>query len=247
MEAESSELAGGPGFPKWVKVVRTGNTFGAFYKAKDKDEWSQLGSAQNISVSPQTQIGLIACAHNDGILCKAEFTHLALLAENKPALAMPKPVAPPSNDTNWVLNLEQATIPDTTAAGRFHGQDFVLERASLLNGTLILREGMRGPVEFGLTVNFEGQPPEALSGKTINVTTNAEKAVHVTLRWKDANGAVQKQTYDAGYSMRLEFGALANNRLPGKIYFCAPDAEKSYLMGNFNASAYKPRPKAPKR
>ena len=43
--------------------------------------------------------------------------------------------------------------------------------------------------------------------------------------------------------MRLEFGTLANNKLPGKIYLCLPDDEKSYLMGSFNANASKPKPK----
>jgi hypothetical protein len=110
-----------------------------------------------------------------------------------------------------------------------------------------LRAGTRGPVEFGVTINFAGAQPEALSGQSINVTTNAEKAAKVTLRWKDANGTVQKENYDDSYALRLEFGALANNRLPGKIYLCTPDKEESYLMGTFNADARKPKPKPPKK
>jgi hypothetical protein len=45
--------------------------------------------------------------------------------------------------------------------------------------------------------------------------------------------------------MRLEFGALEKNHLPGKIYLCTPDDEKSYLVGSFNADARKPKPKKP--
>ena len=53
----------------------------------------------------------------------------------------PKPavIAPPANDTNWLLALGAATIPDAPAAGRIHGQDFITERASFQNGTLTLR------------------------------------------------------------------------------------------------------------
>ena len=91
-------------------------------------------------------------------------------------------------------------------------------------------------------INFSGAQPEALSGKTINVTTNADKAAPVTLRWKDG-GQAAKANYDDGYALRLEFGALANNRLPGKIYLCRRTTEKSYLMGTFNADARKPKPK----
>ena len=60
-------------------------------------------------------------------------------------------------------------------------------------------------------------PAEALSGKIINVTTNADKAAQVTLRWKDAGGKVQKANFDDGYALRLEFGALANTGCPGKF------------------------------
>src|ERR1035437_1957379 len=164
-----------------------------------------------------------------------------------PALAKPAVVAPPANDTNWMLSLDAVTIPDATVAGRIHAQDFIVERANFQNRTLTLRAGMRGPVEFGAMIHFGGAQAEALSGKTINVSTNADKAARVTLRWKEGSGTVQKKNYDDSYALRLEFGALANNRLPGKIYLCTPDAEKSYLLGTFNADARKPKPKPPKK
>jgi DNA-directed RNA polymerase subunit RPC12/RpoP len=158
----------------------------------------------------------------------------------------PAVVAPPASDTNWTLALGTDAIPDSPVAGRIHGQNFIVERASFQNGSLMLRAGTHGAVEFGAFINFSGAQPEALSGKTINVTTNADKAARVSFRWKDASGTVQKENYDDSYALRLEFGTLANNRLPGKIYLCLPDAEKSYLLGAFNADARKPKPKAPK-
>ena len=156
------------------------------------------------------------------------------------------PPAPPASDTNWMLVLNTNAIPDTPAAGRIHGLDFIIERATFQNGTLTLRQGTRGSVEFGVQINFGGALAEALSGQILNVTSDADKAAKVSLRWKDAAGAVQKDNYDSGYAMRLEFGALANNKLPGKIWLCTPDAEKSYLLGSFTADARKPKPKAPK-
>lgn len=159
---------------------------------------------------------------------------------------LPKPPpAPPASDTNWMLELNPNAIPGTPVAGRIHAQDFIIERASFQNGTLTLRQGARGAVEFGVQINFGGALAEALSGQTINVTSDADKAAKVSLRWKDAGGAVQKENYDSGYALRLEFGALANNKLPGKIWLCTPDAEKSYLLGSFTADARKPKPKTP--
>ena len=47
-----------------------------------------------------------------------------------------------------MLKLDTAVIPDSTAAGRIHGQNFIVERASLQNGTLTLRYGTRGAVAW---------------------------------------------------------------------------------------------------
>jgi len=166
------------------------------------------------------------------------------VAGNKPkAPEKPALVAPPADDKNWLLVLSANPIPDSPVAGRIHTQNFIVERATIQNGVLTLRYGTHGPADFGVSINFSGAQPEDLSGKSINVTTNAEKAARVTLRWKDTGGTAQKENYDAGYAMRLEFGTLANNRLPGKIYLCTPDDDKSYLLGSFNADARKPKPK----
>jgi DNA-directed RNA polymerase subunit RPC12/RpoP len=171
-------------------------------------------------------------------------------AQHPPGVAnqavKPAMVAPQASDTNWTLNLDGVTnLPDTPAAGRIHALDFIVERANFQNGILTLRTGARGPLDFGCTINFSGAQAEALSGQTIHVTTNADTAARVTLHWKsDADSG--RDNFTNGYAMRLEFGTLANNRLPGKIYLCTPDAEKSYLMGTFNADARKPKPKVPK-
>jgi hypothetical protein len=168
-----------------------------------------------------------------------------IVAATNAAPVKPVVIVPHASDTNWMLTLDTNAIPDATVAGRIHGQDFIIELASFQNGNLTLRAEVKGNFEFGVQINFSGAPPETMSGQTINVLTNAEKAAKVTMRWKDASGVVQKDNYDAGYALRLEFGALANNRLPGKIYLCTPDAEKSYVLGSFSADARKPKPKAP--
>ena len=157
------------------------------------------------------------------------------------------PPAPPASGTNWMLALNTNAIPDAPVTGRIHGQDFLVERANFsTNGTLTLRAGMKGTLEFGVQINFGGAQPESLSSRTLHVESDTDKAAKISLRWKDAAGTIQKANYDSGYAMRLEFGALANNKLPGKIWLCTPDPEKSYLLGSFTADARKPKPKVPK-
>ena len=163
------------------------------------------------------------------------------------AMEKPAPSAPPANDANWSLALGTNAIPESPVAGRIHAQDFIVERATFRDGSLMVRAGTKGPVEFAAFVNFGGAQAESLAGQTINVMPEADRAARVQLRWKDAGGEVQRRDFTNGYAMRLEFGALANNRLSGKIYLCLPDAEKSYLLGTFNADARKPKPKVPKK
>src|ERR1039458_7943550 len=105
--------------------------------------------------------------------------------------------------------------------------------------------GTHGQIEFGVQVNFNGATPESLAGKNLNILADTNKSARVTLHWKDDTGAVQKTSYEINYAMRLEFGAIAKGKLPGKIYLCTPDTEKSYLMGTFNASL--PRKGPPKK
>jgi DNA-directed RNA polymerase subunit RPC12/RpoP len=159
----------------------------------------------------------------------------------------PKPpkaplVAPPASDTNWMLDLAAATTPEAPVAGRIHGEDFIVERAIFQNGTLTFRAGTRGTVELGVLINFGGAQAESLSGQSIHVATNADKAASVMLRWKDGDQQ-KKVNFTNEYAMRLEFEPLNGNRLPGKIYLCTPDAEKSYVAGTFRADVRRPKPK----
>ena len=86
-----------------------------------------------------------------------------------------------------MLTLESAAIPDSPAAGRIHGTDFICERAYVENGALTLRAGTRGQIDLGFTINFGGASPETLAGQSINITTNTDKAARVTLRWMDGD------------------------------------------------------------
>jgi hypothetical protein len=46
--------------------------------------------------------------------------------------------------------------------------------------------------------------------------------------------------------MKLEFGPIAANKMPGKIYLCLPDFSKSFVAGTFNAEIRKPAPPGPR-
>ncbi len=173
--------------------------------------------------------------------------NLAADTNSVPEKVEKKVIAPAANDANWSLALGTNAIPDAPVVGRIHGQDFAVEHAVFSNGALMLRAGNHGALEFGAFVHFGGAQPESLAGQTINITANTNKTAKVSFRWKDASGAVQKAVFENGYTLRLEFGALEKNHLPGKIYLCTPDVEKSYLLGSFNADARKPKTKGTRK
>lgn len=162
-------------------------------------------------------------------------------ADNANANTAPKKNSPtnlrPANDTNWTYALDGLAIPDAAAAGWVHGQPFNCDRAIFAtNGVLTLRSGP----DLNVAISFNGAQAGVFAGKSIRVKTNTDKAVRVTLRWRDdrQNG---RDNFDGGYALRLEFGAIAGNHLPGKIYLVMPDAEKSYIAGTFNAEVRRPR------
>lgn len=146
-------------------------------------------------------------------------------------------VPPTANDTNWGLDLANVIIPDSLAAGRIHGQDFQVERAFFSRGSLILRVGQNGPVTLGVAINFNGAQAAALAGKNLNILADTNKSARVTLHWQEDTGP-QEDSYELNYALRLQFGPLANRHLPGRIYLCLPDPQKSYVMGTFNAEVH---------
>jgi hypothetical protein len=92
---------------------------------------------------------------------------------------------------------------------------------------------------------YDGTELATAANQTITIRPDTKmppnKATVVQWFWKDAAGA-QRKPFTSGYALRLEFGALANNQIPGSIYVCTPDDAKSCLAGTFTAEA-KPKRK----
>jgi DNA-directed RNA polymerase subunit RPC12/RpoP len=146
-------------------------------------------------------------------------------------------VAPPANDTNWTLNLNGMAIPDSTAAGRIKGRDFICQHAYFSGGYLSLHDE-----DSSYSINFSGAAAEALAGKSLNVMTNAPQAAHISLRWKDGDQNM-RESFTNDYAMLLDFDSVTSGRISGKIYLCTSDEQKSYVAGTFTAEIRKGKPK----
>ena len=173
----------------------------------------------------------------------------------------PKVTYPVPTNIVWSLDLTNADVPESTAAGSIHGSGFFCERA-VLQGVapgdaktparcdLNLRQGKTGPPDLGLTVQLFAQQGEDLAGKTVEITPDRPPPVpKVILRWKNEQDKAVNKTFADGYTLKVAFGDAANGRMSGKIYLAMPDEAKSVVAGTFNAEIRKaapPKPKQPK-
>ena len=68
--------------PTWVELVRSGNSFTAFYAtttaAPSASDWIQIGTAQTIAMSSTADVGLAVTSHTPGTLCTGTFSQVAV-------------------------------------------------------------------------------------------------------------------------------------------------------------------------
>jgi hypothetical protein len=138
-----------------------------------------------------------------------------------------------ASKATWRMDLAAAEFPERRASGKLHAEDFKVEAVVFLAGSLTLRQDSGLSRQFVISVPVK--PGESLMGKSFQVTpTDSEPQPRIVLNWKDETGKRPgAQTFTKGYALKLEFGTLADGRLPGKIYLCLPDDEQSYVAGNF--------------
>ena len=141
------------------------------------------------------------------------------------------------SNPKWKMDLHNAALPSYAVKGRIQGGNFIGNRAVLQGGTLTLSQGTNRAVVFEITLRLAVRQGEELSGRTIEVTTEQHPPVpQVTLSYaKPGQQGTARQDFNRGYAMKLVFGQAANGKLPGKIYICLPDPEKSVVAGAFEA------------
>ena len=168
-----------------------------------------------------------------------------------------QPVAPmPLNTTHpvptniaWTLELTNAVFPETPVAGKIHGSGFVCDRAVLLRGLLLFGQGEAPHYDLGFGVDLVSPQGKELSGKTVEIPPDRSNAPHVGWRWKDEQQQPVTQVISNGYLLKVTFGQASNGHMPGKIYICLPDADKSFAAGTFDAEIRQPpqpKPGSPK-
>ena len=168
----------------------------------------------------------------------------ALVATLAPTNAQPAFILPPPSAvaTNWTLSLDNAVIPDAPSSGVVNGFGFNLERSTIQEGKLDLRQGTKWPPDVGVSIHLFAKRIEDLAGRTVIIEATRTNAPKVILRWKDERGKAVNKEFKSGYAARLEFGQINGKWLPGKIFIATTDDEHSYVAGTFRAEIRKPSP-----
>ena len=78
-------LGGTNVIPSWLEIIRTGNSFAAFYSTQTNTNpsgvtWTQIGAAQSIAMPTTADAGLAVTAHNNSTLSTATFGNFTLTA-----------------------------------------------------------------------------------------------------------------------------------------------------------------------
>jgi hypothetical protein len=66
-----------PDWPVWMKLVRRGNSFGAYYST-DGSRWTRLGAAQTVSMPSSVRAGLAVTSHDVGQVATATFSNVSI-------------------------------------------------------------------------------------------------------------------------------------------------------------------------
>lgn len=159
-----------------------------------------------------------------------------VFSQPRPITRPPRAAADP-----WTLDLSSAKFPKSLPAGRIHGVITHMDRGLLGNGILTLHEGP-GRMANTFVVNLPADNAESLANRSFRIATNDVAGVpEIKMSWHDYSPGPSPpvfttEVFTNGYAMRLEFGALAKNKMPVRIYLCLPDAQKDFLAGTLKVT-----------
>ena len=157
------------------------------------------------------------------------FAVLALVAAVGHAGETTKPI--------WRKDVTKEAIPTLPVQGMAHGVKFKIEKASIQNGILTLRQGKEFFADQEFVIFTFLKEGETLEGKKFKVKTDdGFGAPHIHFKYKVEGSRLPKsEIFSKGHTMKLEFGKASAKKISGKIYLCLPDKAKSFVAGSFEA------------
>ncbi|MDO8542157.1 MAG: DUF1349 domain-containing protein [Opitutaceae bacterium] len=166
----TNNFAPGVSAPRWLKLVRTGNSFSAFHSS-DGSAWTQLGTAQSITMTGPVFVGFVVCSHVAGTLNTSTFTNVNVTGGDTTAPSVPTGLAASSiTETSFTLSWTAST-DDVGVTGYEVFKDGV--SVGTPSGTTFNVTGLTGGITYAMTVRARDAVPNWSAQSTaLNVTTN---------------------------------------------------------------------------
>lgn len=138
-------------------------------------------------------------------------------------------------DLKWVADVSSKTIPKQLASGKINGADFKVEKATIQNGILEIRQGKEFFPDHALMIFLFTKKNEKLDGKTFIVNSKSMSNPHIHMKFKEEGKNIPgTKIFMNKYSMKLKFGKAKGKKIPAQIYICLPDEKKSVVAGTFD-------------
>ncbi len=125
----------------------------------------------------------------------------------------------------------------TPAAGQIAGLPFTVEKATLRDGILTLRQGGDFFADREVSIFLFLKEGESPAGRKWQFGANKGMGQpHVHLAWRENGQDLPKtKIFMSDYQLNLEFDRPAKDGLPGRIVLTTPDEKKSTVNGTFTA------------
>lgn len=144
----------------------------------------------------------------------------------------------PTTTVGHEMDPAKHVIPTTAASGKLQGKNFKPDRVELEGDRLILRQGKGFFADVSIEIMLNQQKLKLEDGLKLVVRPSQKwsdgiPSLHVAVT-HDKNIPDTKFIND-DYAMTLELGKPDKGTIPGKLYLCLPDSQRSVLAGTFTA------------
>ncbi len=166
--------------PRWLKLVRAGNTLSAFHSA-DGVSWIAMQSA-TLELPSTVYIGLALSSHKPGTLCNATFDRIAVTGAGTPPVTPVVTLLPPGNLSATATSANAiglAWTDNSTDETGFEIQvstdniNFLTATSAPANVTSIARTGLSAATTYHFRVRAVRDAATSLFSNVASVTTPA--------------------------------------------------------------------------
>lgn len=121
-------------------------------------------------------------------------------------------------------------------SGRVHGREFAYDRVQIVDGVISIRQGSGFLPELEVRILLPEDPLPIRQRTSFFVRPGDEGPPEVHLSWREPGAAFpETEIIRGGYRMEIQLAPLDSGQLSGFLQLILPDAERSFLSGDFNA------------